>query len=154
MAITSTQFRTDFAEFADTVAFPDAQLNFWLANAVLFLDQVRWGTWLPLASELFVAHHVAIEARAVQESGVGGIPGTTTGPIASKSVDKVSLSFDVGSVTEEKGGHWNLTIYGTRLYRMMLMLGAGPVHIGAVYGAIPMTGAYMGPWYVNPNPAM
>ena len=81
------------------------------------------------ASELYVAHNISIERRAQDEANTGGVPGTTTGPISAKSVDKVSISYDVAAAIIDGAGDWNLTIYGTRFARLVRMFGMGPLTI-------------------------
>ena len=125
-----TTFRTDYPEFASATVYADSQVTYWLTVAYSMLSPTRWGKQLDIAAELYVAHNLALEARAQREAANGAIPGGSVGVLSNKSVDKVSAGYDVGSSTEAKGGHWNLTIYGTRLYRMMKMFGAGPITIG------------------------
>lgn len=141
MAITVAQFRIDYPEFTDTVTYPNSGVTYWLTLAYQLLNPDRWGAQIDTAAELFVAHNLALEARAQAEATNGVIPGTTTGPISSKSVDKVSVSFDVGSGIQPDAGHWNLTVYGTRFIRLVRMFGAGPLFIGV--GAVP-TGSGLG----------
>ena len=135
MTIAISQFRADYPEFASTSVYPNSQVNYWLSMAYSMLNAGRFKSQLDMAAELFVAHNISLEARAQAEAKNGGIPGQTTGPLSSKSVDKVSVSYDTGSGIQPDAGHWNLTIYGTRLIRMMRMFGAGPLQIGM--GVVP-----------------
>lgn len=155
MAVTNATFRTHYPEFSNVVVYPNGQIDYWIANAALLLSVDRWGTLLDLGTELLVAHNIAIEARAQDEATNGEIPGTTTGPVNSKSVDKVSVGFDTGAATEERGGHYNLTIYGTRLLRLMKQIGMGPLQIGLGGPVPPLSSAdaWGYPWYVTPNPS-
>ena len=138
-------FRTDYPEFASASTYTDAVVQYWLNFAYSMLSATRWGKQLDIAAELYVAHNLALEARAQREAANGAIPGSSVAVLSNKSVDKVSAGYDVGSSTEAKGGHWNLTIYGTRLYRMMKMFGAGPITIGGGF-APPLSGlAWPGP---------
>jgi hypothetical protein len=136
MTILAAQFRIDYPEFADITVYPDSAVTFSLTFAYSMLNAAVWGSQLDIAAELYAAHNLAIEKRAQLEAANGEVPGTTTGPINSKSVDKVSVGFDVGSAVNEGAGHWNLTIYGTRLYRLIRMFGVGPIFIGI--GAVPV----------------
>lgn len=135
MTITVLQFRQDYPEFADTSKYSDPLITYWLNIAYQMLSSDRWGPQLDLGAALYTAHNVALEARAIQTAAVGGIPGEATGPKTSKSVDKLSVSYDVGTASEQGAGNWNLTIYGTRLYRLIKLFGAGPVQLGI--GTIP-----------------
>lgn len=135
MTISPQQFRVDYNEFNSSVTYPNSALSFWLDIAYRQLNADRWGTSIDIGAELFVAHHLSIEARAQAESQAGGIPGGQVGPINSKSVDKVSIGYDTGAGIQPDAGHWNLTVYGTRFIRMARMMGAGPLFIGV--GAVP-----------------
>ena len=135
MTITVQQLRADFPEFSSTTDYTNAAIQFWLDRAYEFLNVQRWGKHLDLGAELFTAHNIAIEARAVKDASHGGIPGSQVGPLNSKSIDKVSVSYDVGSGIELDAGHWNLTVYGTRFIRIARMMGAGPLQIGI--GSVP-----------------
>jgi len=155
MTVTIASFRSSYPEFADITEFPDPQLTYWLGFAQLSLDAGRWGTWLDMGTSLWMAHNLTLEARAIMEAANGNNPGITTGAINSKSADKVSVGFDTGASTEENGGHWNTTIYGTRYLRMARQIGAGPVQIGIGCSPVNNDGTtYAGPWFANfPNPS-
>lgn len=89
-----------------------------------------------LATELFIAHNLTLEARAQQESSFGAIPGRSTGLISGKSADNVSLSYDTASAIVDGMGDLNLTIYGVRLAKMINMFGMGPLSfVGAACGS-------------------
>lgn len=130
MAITPQQLRYDYPEFGSTAVYPDSQIQYWFTLAYLMMDANRWGKVLDIGAELFVAHHISIEARNQAIAANGGVPGEGQGPVSGKSVDKVSMSYDTGAAIEPGAGHWNLTTYGTRFVQLMKMFGAGPVHIG------------------------
>lgn len=164
MTITAAYFRTDFSEFGDTTLFPDSSINYWLQVAGLLLNTQRFGqpaasvssptprnpnTVNDIATELFVAHNIALEARASQESANGGVPGAMTGPISSKAVDKVSVSYDTAAGLDPDGGHWNLTIYGVRFLELMKMFGMGPITVTGCGGGSAQ--AWPGP-YPWPSP--
>lgn len=158
MTITANQFRTNFTAFANTELFPDPTIDFWLAVAYKLLPADRWSTMFDTAAELFVAHNVSLEARTLKEAANGKVPGQSMGMLSSKSVDKVSASYDTGSAAEENAGHWNLTLYGQRFIRLARMFGAGPVQIGAgCYDAsnpLASINAWAGPWQsLYPNPS-
>ena len=59
--------------------------------------------------------------------------------MSAKSVDKVSVSYDTQASVSPDAGHWNLTIYGQRMWTLIQMFGAGPVQFGA---------STVGPWIV------
>lgn len=123
------QFRGDFAEFANTATFPDTAVNRYIALSALYLDPTRWGANLDYGTELFIAHHLAVDALNASAVAVGGIPGAVKGPETSKSVDKVSISRDAGAVTNEGAGFWNLTTYGVRFWQLSNMMGSGGLQL-------------------------
>lgn len=121
----SSTFRQDFPEFADTTTYPDGSVNFYLGLGVKLLPECRWQDTLDYGLELFTAHHLALYMRDQQAAAAGGMPGVMTGPQSSKSVDKVSVSYDTALATLEDGGFWNLTTYGVRFLQLARMMGAG-----------------------------
>lgn len=131
MSVTPTTFRQHYPEFASTGSYPDSAVEFQLGLAELLFNKRRWGRMLDTGQELFIAHNLAIERKAQNEAAVpGGVPGLSSGPVSSKSVDKVSISYDTNAGIDPKASHWNLTIYGTRLYRLFRLVGMGPVQVG------------------------
>ena len=118
-------FRQQFPEFSDTTAYPGDTIDLHLAVGALSLDAGVWGDLHDRGLGLFVAHNLAIDAQNQAQSLVGGVPGKVSGPQTSKSVDKVSASYDVGAVTYEGAAFWNLTSYGVRLYQLVRLVGAG-----------------------------
>lgn len=163
MAISATDFTQDYREFADESKYPPDMVGYWLNFAGLFINQDRWGapglgggsprTEYDLGQSLYAAHQLVLEARAIAEAYNGAPPGVAVGMINSKSVDKVSVGFDTGSVAELEAGHWNLTIYGMRFKRLADTFGAGPVQVSGCNLAPPFSGpAWAGPWVFNfPN---
>ena len=135
MTISIAQFRADYPEFGSNVSYPDAQINYWLGVAYSMLNAARWGRQLDMAAELYTAHNIALEFKAQADSAAGAMPGESTGVVSAKSVDSVSKSYDTTIASQEGAGHWNLTIYGTRLYRLIRLFGAGPMQLGV--GAAP-----------------
>jgi hypothetical protein len=129
MAVTPASFRTDFPEFADDTAYPDALITFWINVAVGMLNACRWGAMLDIGTELYVAHNLVLERQAAKTAAAGGVPGVATGAIASKAVGPVSQSYDTSAGQTEGAGDWNLTVYGQRFARMSAMFGAGGVQL-------------------------
>ncbi|WP_448952136.1 DUF4054 domain-containing protein [Labrys neptuniae] len=129
MTVTAAQFRLDFPEFADTAAFPDTQVTFWLNAAALFMSAERWGDCLDFGTELYIAHNLTLARQNQIAVAKGGVPGIASGRTQSKAVDKVSVSYDTGSVTIDGAGAWNMTTYGVQFYQLLLMFGAGGVQL-------------------------
>ena len=122
-------FRADFPEFADTTAYPNGQVNFWIAAASKLLNADRWADMLDLGAELFTAHHLTIGKRDQTAAAAGGIPGQVQGIQTSKAVDKVSASYDASAIAYDNAGFWNATSYGMRFFQLARMVGAGGVQL-------------------------
>ena len=118
------------------------------------LNAARWGRQLDMAAELFAAHNVILEVLAQRDMDVGGVPGVATGMVAGKSSADVSIAYNNAAVIDPAAQHWNFTIYGIRLWKLIQMFGSGPVYVGAGC-APPFSGpAWPGLWTFNfPNPS-
>ncbi len=115
-------FLEHFPEFAEV---PEAQIDFWSAQAERLLPPDVWGDSLSFGVELWTAHHLVLAMGNSQSVAVGGLPGGQQGGITSKGVDKVSVSYDMSNVAEEGGGYWNETSYGRQFLRLVRMFGSG-----------------------------
>lgn len=135
MTVTAASFRADFPEFLNGTTYTDSAINFWLNLGVQLFDPTRWSTLLDTATELFIAHNLVLEQQAANSASGGGVPGINSGPLSSKSVDKVSAGYDVGASTLADFGNFNLTTYGTRLAWLVNMAGIGGVQTGSWDGS-------------------
>ena len=121
-----SDFRTAFPQFADTTKFPDPQVTFRLNLADILLSEKVTGTEMfPYFAELFVAHYMVLWAADSRSMAAGGAGGSTNGVQASKSVDKVSVSYDTGSTLNPDAGFWNNSRYGAEFWQLIMMFGAG-----------------------------
>lgn len=132
MTVTVASLRSAMPEFSDAAVYPDPQISFWLDLAPKVFDAGRWGELLDHGMSLFIAHNLVLQSRATKDAQFGKAPGQASGPVTSKSVDKVSISYDVSSAAEEGAGSYNLTVYGQQYIRLARIIGAGPVQIGAL----------------------
>lgn len=88
------------------------------------------------ALEMLTAHQIVLEKQAMDAARTGADPGTKIGIITSKSVNGVSVGFDIGTVANgDKGGqggvgYYAQTIYGLRFWRLAKARSAGPIQIG------------------------
>lgn len=121
-------FRAAYPVFADTTAFPDAQINFWLAAAPGQVNYDRLGTSGDLGFALFVAHNLTLAAQDAK-AGVTGAFGGVSGPVSSKSVGGVSKSIDVSSSAFANAGYLNATSYGRQLYTLLRKFSLGGAYI-------------------------
>lgn len=147
--VTNAQFLKDYPEFKDSIAYPESAITYYLTWATVLMNADRWGSVLPLGVELYAAHFLSEEYLAYRNSQVGQAAGAVSGPIQSKSVDKVALTYDVSAVIDTDAGDWNTTMYGRRLWRLIQMAGMGPIQVGI--GCTPLwvfngtAGAWPGP---------
>lgn len=119
------QFRLDFPEFSDTGRFPNSSLTFWSGTGEKLISQDRFGDLYTQAVELFTAHNITLAAQNVAASSAGGLPGGAGGPIASKAVGSVNVSYDNASVMLPNAGHWNQTVYGRQYIQLTRLIGQG-----------------------------
>ena len=109
----------------------DGRQEAYLDLAAKLVDEGRWGDLYDMGLMLFTAHRLVLAKRAAvaaENTGVAG--GGQLGIQTSKSVDGVSVSYDVSSVTMDKAGHYNASSYGLQFVQMARMVGAGPIHVG------------------------
>lgn len=137
-------FRSHFPEFGDTTAYPDTQVQFYLDISSASLDPNQWGTLLQPGVELMTAHMLALSAYAMRGSGApGSVPGAAGGLVSSKSVSKVSVSYDVSVTAMEGAGPWNYTIYGQRFFWLMRMVGIGGYEVLGDYAPDTVSGTVL-----------
>lgn len=123
---TVSKFREDFPQFADTTRYPEAQVQFRLNLADVLLSEKTTGKELfPYFVELFVAHYLALFAADSRAAAAGGAGGSASGVQSSKSVDKVSVSYDTSATLNPNAGFWNNTRYGAEFWQLITMFGAG-----------------------------
>lgn len=130
MAVTYAAFVEAFPEFADPETYPPGTFEFWKGIAALSLNASRWGALLDFGAQLFIAHNMTEQARALKVAGTGGTTiGQVTGPLSAKAVDKISMAFNTDAVALEGAGDWNASTYGIRFYQRALMLGSGGLQL-------------------------
>lgn len=115
-------FKQHFPEFAEV---DDGSILFWSGLAEGMVRREAWREMWLYGVELYTAHHLWLalaDSQGKPQTGGGYIQG---GAITAKSVDKVSVSFDVSQGAETNAGFWNETRYGRRFYRLLLLFGAG-----------------------------
>lgn len=123
MTVDAAKFRADFPEFADESKYPPAMVDFWLGFAAKLLISDRWADVLDYGLELMTAHNLTVAKRNE------ATPGAIAAPVASKSVDKVSISYDTSAIKLENAGHWGATSYGIQFLQLARMVGAGGVQL-------------------------
>lgn len=145
---TPSTLRAAFPEFDNVRRYPDTLITFWQTLAYKLLPANVWGDLLSHGVGLFTAHHLVLSAKARASSAVQGgkgaspVPGISTGAISSKSVDKVSISYDTSAISIKDAGQWNGTEYGIQFYQLVKIVGA--------QGAMQLNGPNIGGSYVGP----
>lgn len=128
-------FRTDFPEFSSATVYTDGQVNFYLGLAAVRMNPLVWDALYDYGVALYVAHCLALAGQRARSGAVtGGTPGINSGPLASKSVKDVSMSYNATIGTIEGAGNYNLTTYGTMFYELMQLVGQGCIQLGAAVG--------------------
>lgn len=123
----SSRFREQFPELSNAT---DAQIAFWLGLAQKRLNKKVWADLHEEGCLLFAAHNLARLGVTAESGGAydGEAVDAQGSMVASKSVEKVSISYDnaTGSITD--AGEWNSTRYGKQFYELMMIVGtAGAV---------------------------
>lgn len=127
--IDESSFRLNMPMFADTVAYPQFQFEFYLKLGMKLLNERRWDDLLDEGLTFFIAHYLTLYKRSMLVSSIGGDAGKVVGNETSKSVDGVSKSMDVSSILSTDAGQWNQTTFGIQFYQLMMMAGAGGIQL-------------------------
>jgi len=127
--LTPSAFRINHPEFASSALYTNAQIVYYLEMAYSFLNEERWGSQLPYGIALYVAHNLALEARAMNIAKSGGVPGQPQGAPIEKKVGPVETRYATIPSGKEGDDYWNLTLYGIRFIRLVKLMGAGPIQI-------------------------
>ena len=126
MTILRADLVAAYPEFASTTTYPDAQVTFWINQAILRVSPSLFGTSYDYACILFVAHNIALSAQSAAALARGG--SVQRGILTNKSIDKVSATYDIKLTSVPGGGPWNETLYGQRYYKLLQGFAAGPIY--------------------------
>lgn len=126
---TVSDFRRDFLQFSDDTKYPDAVIEFRLNLADMLIDGSAMGNMFPYLAELFVAHYMVLNAADAAAGALGGAGGATSGVVASKSVDKVSVSYDNSATLNADAGFWNFSRYGAEFWQLLMLFGYGGIQL-------------------------
>lgn len=119
-------FRTAFPEFSDTVAYPDAMIDFWAGLAELQVLPCIWKRAWVQGMSLYIAHEITLAYQNNKAgAAAGGMPGTSGGVANNKTVGDATIGYDSTSTSEKDAGWWNLTNYGKQFIRLARIFGAG-----------------------------
>lgn len=125
MSVTPTTFKARYTEFS---TLSDATVQIYLSDAELELDEGRWGTLYDRGLAALAAHFLAL-AQQSAAAGTGG--GGAVGPVTSKSIGDVSVSYGwsnsgSGSATSD---YYNSTTYGQDYWRLVQIVGYDAVAV-------------------------
>lgn len=127
--LTEQSFRERMPMFASAENYPTAQISLYLGLGLKLLDERRWGELREEGLMFFLAHYLSLFHRSMSASKMGADAGKIVGNETSKSVDSVSKSMDVSSVTIDGAGHWNQTTWGVQFLQLQEMIGAGGIQL-------------------------
>lgn len=114
MSITATQFKARFTEYAATA---DARIDIFIADAVALLNETYWGTQYDLGLYYLSAHYLYLADKSAAGSKLN------SGPVASKAVDGVSISYTNTTSTDETDDYYRSSAYGQRYLALRGSLG-------------------------------
>jgi len=114
MSIDATSFKIRFPEF-DAVL--DARIDIFLADAIIILNETYWDTKYDMGVSYLTAHYLAL----ANKSEVGSV--TSSGPIASKTVDGASVAYTNATPDDESDAYYASTTYGQRYLTLRKTLG-------------------------------
>ncbi|WP_336818105.1 DUF4054 domain-containing protein [Cedecea sp. MMO-103] len=127
---TPEKFRADFPLFADATKYPTLMIQARLSLADVLMSESRFGEEIfPYVVGLFVAHYMALHAADSRSSAAGASGGVNNGVQTSKSVDKVSVSYDASSTLNPDAAFWNNTRYGSEFWEYLMIFGAGAIQL-------------------------
>lgn len=128
---TPEKFRAAFPQFADETKYPTTMIQARLALADVLLSESRFGEDIfPYVVGLYVAHYLYLYAADMRGVAVGTAGGANSGVQTSKSVDKVSVSYDASATLDPNAGFWNNSRYGSEFWEYLMIFGAGAVQLG------------------------
>lgn len=127
--LSESSFRESMPMFEDVSLYPSAQFNFYLTMGKKLLPESRWDDLLDEGLTFYVAHYLTLYQRSMLASDVGSDAGQVVGNETSKSVDSVSYSVDVSSISLTDAGHWNQTTFGIQFLQLARMIGAGGIQL-------------------------
>ena len=128
---TPEKFRVAFPQFADETKYPTTMIQARLALADVLLSESRFGEDIfPYVVGLYVAHYLYLYTADMRGVAVGTAGGSNSGVQTSKSVDKVSVSYDASATLDPSAGFWNNSRHGSELWEYLMIFGAGAIQLG------------------------
>jgi hypothetical protein len=122
--MTPTEFKDRYPEFT---SIDDSRIQLFLDDAALELDSSLWGNWYDRGLAALAAHFLSLSIKAGSAGGSAG----SVGPVASRSVGDVSVSFGMysGGAAGTSDDFYKSTVYGQDYLRLMKLVGIGIVAV-------------------------
>ena len=117
MSVDPASFKIRFKEFA---CEPDAQIQVFIDDSIVILNEAFWAIKYDLGVSYLTAHFLALSKRS-EAGSTTSVP--TSGPISSKSVDGVSVSYASYNVQDVDESFYMSTPYGQRYLQLRSNLG-------------------------------
>lgn len=123
MAITPQDVRDRYPEFSSVTDYPDARIQTWITKGEGELSEAAWGDQYNEGLLAYTAHFLSWSAQTFSSGGAGG----SIGPVASKSVGDVSVSFAnvAGGNASALASFFLSTPYGQEYWRLVQLYGVG-----------------------------
>lgn len=123
--ITPADFKIRFPEFTGV---DNTRIQLFIDDSVLILNEAFWGPKYDMGLSYYSAHLLKIAIRT--EPGLNS-SANNVGPISSKSVDGVSVSYAISasSSTDTADDFLKSTAYGQRYLLLRKSLGVGAMSI-------------------------
>lgn len=112
--ITPSSFKVRFPEFA---CITEERIQLFIDDSVVILNEAYWGTKYDLGLYYLSAHSLYMASNTEDGNIV------TSGPIASRAVDGVSVSYAVSSSDDVSDNYYRYTRYGQRYISLRKTLG-------------------------------
>lgn len=103
MAITPADIKNRFPEFVDV---SDARIQFFIDDAVLYLNEARAGLYYNKLLSLLVAHYLTLANKSAEGGNTGA------GLVSSYSVGDTAISFSNPQVYTDSQLYFQQTAYG------------------------------------------
>lgn len=112
------------ARYPALVTIPDATVDVAIGDAVPWFDVCRWGAFYAQGFAAFVAHMLTVD----KANAAGGASGAA-GPVSSKAVGDVSVSYATPTDVTTGDAYYMRTGYGQRYLVLRRMVGTGAVAV-------------------------
>lgn len=124
MTATLAEFRTMFPEFDSPVA-TDEQVQAKLDLAARMMDVARWGDLFDDGQLFYAAHLLSVSLTCAMALGQGA----GLFALKARTVDDVSVTFNVPQATNDFEAFYNSTCYGQQFQLLVRCVGVGALAV-------------------------